>query len=83
MGCVAVTSPVSGSVWRMSCTPGQSVKAGDTLALVESMKMEIPVTAPADGVVAELRSAEGRAVMFGQTLAVLSVERPQSHCVSA
>jgi urea carboxylase len=83
IGCVAVKSPVSGSVWRMSCAPGQSVKAGDTLVLVESMKMEIPVTAPADGVVSELRSAEGRAVMFGQTLAVLSVERPQSQCVSA
>ena len=83
VGCVAVTSPVSGSVWRMSCTPGQSVKTGDTLVLVESMKMEIPVAAPADGVVAELRSAEGRAVTFGQTLAVLSVERPQGHRVSA
>jgi urea carboxylase len=83
MGCVAVTSPVSGSVWRMSCRAGQRVKAGDTLALVESMKMEIPVAAPADGVVAELRSAEGRAVIFGQTLAVLSLERPQSHRVSA
>ena len=82
-GCVAVTSPVSGSVWRMSCTPGQSVKAGDTLVLVESMKMEIPVTAPADGVVAEVRSAEGRAVMFGQTLAVLSVERPQGRRINA
>ncbi len=82
-GCVAVTSPVSGSVWRMSCAAGQSVKAGDALMLVESMKMEIPVTAPADGVVAELRSAEGRAVMFGQTLAVLSLEQPQSHRASA
>ena len=82
-GCVAVTSPVSGSVWRMSCTPGQSVKAGDTLVLVESMKMEIPVAAPADGVVAEVRSAEGRAVMFGQTLAVLSVERPQGRRINA
>jgi urea carboxylase len=71
-GCVAVTSPVSGSVWRVSCTPGQSVKAGDTLVLVESMKMEIPVAAPVDGIIAELRSAEGRAVLFGQTLAVLS-----------
>jgi urea carboxylase len=77
--CVAVVSPVSGSVWRMSCAPGQSVKAGDTLVLVESMKMEIPVAAPVDGVVAELRSAEGRAVMFGQTLAVLSMRRPESH----
>jgi urea carboxylase len=82
-GCVAVTSPVSGSVWRVSCVPGQSVKAGDTLVLVESMKMEIPVPAPVDGIIAELRSAEGRAVLFGQTLAVLSEERPASHPVTA
>ena len=81
--CVAVVSPVTGSVWRMSCAEGQSVKAGDTLVLVESMKMEIPVAAPADGVVAELRSAEGRAVMFGQTLAVLSLHRQQSRHATA
>jgi urea carboxylase len=71
-GSIAVTSPVSGSVWRVSCAPGQRVKAGDTLVLVESMKMEIPVAAPVDGIIAELRSAEGRTVLFGQTLAVLS-----------
>jgi urea carboxylase len=69
--CLAVTSPVTGSVWRVSCAEGQSVKAGDILVLVESMKMEIPVSAPADGIVAQLRAAEGRPVVFGQTLAVL------------
>jgi urea carboxylase len=76
--CVAVTSPVTGSIWRVSCKEGQSVKAGDTLVLVESMKMEIPVSAPADGIVAELRAAEGRPVLFGQTLAVLSHDSRQA-----
>jgi len=47
-GHVAVVSPVSGSVWKIASSPGQSVKAGDTLVLVESMKMELPVTAPMD-----------------------------------
>ena len=42
--------------------PGQRVKAGDTLVLVESMKMEVAVTAPADGMVSELRCVEGRPV---------------------
>jgi urea carboxylase len=70
-GHVAVASPVSGSVWKISSAPGQSVKAGDVLVLVESMKMELPVTAPMDGVVTQLRCAEGRAVLVAQTLLVM------------
>ena len=71
--CVAVASPVSGSVWRIRSAQGQSVKAGDTLVLIESMKMEVAVTAPVDGLVSELRCAEGRGVSFAQTLVVLQV----------
>jgi urea carboxylase len=71
--CVAVASPVSGSVWRIRSAPGQRVQAGDTLVLIESMKMEVAVTAPADGLVSELRCAEGRAVSFAQTLIILRV----------
>jgi urea carboxylase len=78
-GCVAVASPVAGSVWRISSAPGQSVKAGDTLVLVESMKMELPVTAPVDGVVTQLRCAEGRAVLIAQTLVVM---RPHVRAVA-
>jgi urea carboxylase len=70
-GCVAVVSPVSGSVWKISSAPGQAVKAGDTLVLVESMKMELPVTAPVDGVVTQLCCTEGRAVLIAQTLVVM------------
>jgi urea carboxylase len=70
-GCVAVVSPVSGSVWKISSTLGQAVKAGDTLVLVESMKMELPVTAPVDGIVTQLRCTEGRAVLIAQTLVVM------------
>jgi urea carboxylase len=70
-GHVAVVSPVSGSVWKIASTPGQSVKAGDTLVLVESMKMELPVTAPMDGVIIQLRCSEGRAVAVAQTLLII------------
>jgi urea carboxylase len=67
-GCLAVASPVSGSVWKIAVNVGQSVKSGDTLVLVESMKMELPVTAPVDGVIASLTCAEGRAVQVAQCL---------------
>jgi urea carboxylase len=70
-GCVAVMSPVSGSVWKICSVPGQAVKAGDTLVLVESMKMELPVTAPMDGIVTQLRCAAGRAVLIAQILVVM------------
>jgi urea carboxylase len=71
-GHVAVASPVSGSVWKIAAVVGQSVKAGDTLVTVESMKMELPVTAPMDGVVSQVCCAEGRAIVVAQTLVVLS-----------
>jgi urea carboxylase len=70
-GSVAVLSPVSGSVWKISSALGQIVKAGEVLVLVESMKMELPVTAPMDGIVTQLRCAEGRAVLSAQTLVVM------------
>jgi urea carboxylase len=79
-GCVAVASPVSGSVWKISSAPGQAVKAGDTLVLVESMKMELPVTAPVDGIVTQLRCTEGRAVLVAQTLVVMRPERGDMQC---
>jgi urea carboxylase len=74
-GCVAIVSPVSGSVWKLAAALGGAVKAGETLVLVESMKMEMPVIAPVDGIVTQLRCTEGRAVQVAQTLVVL---RPDS-----
>jgi urea carboxylase len=73
-GHVAIVSPVSGSVWKIASVLGQSVKAGDTLVWVESMKMELPVTAPMDGVVTQLRCTEGRAVLAAQTLVIIRAD---------
>jgi acetyl-CoA carboxylase biotin carboxyl carrier protein len=63
-----VLSEVSGSVWKLEVAVGQSVQAGDTLLIVESMKMEIPVESPASGTVTELLVAEGDSVADGQWL---------------
>jgi len=67
-----VLSEVSGSVWKVEVAVGQTVAEGDTLLIVESMKMEIPVTAPKAGTVAEIRTAEGEPVADGQLLVILS-----------
>ncbi|MBR0799624.1 biotin/lipoyl-binding carrier protein [Bradyrhizobium jicamae] len=66
-------SEVSGFIWKIETTPGQRVAKGDTLLLIESMKMEIPVVAEADGVVVAIAVEEGGAVDEGNTVAVLEV----------
>jgi len=68
---IAVQSPVPGAVWKVEVGKGASVKEGDLLVVVESMKMEMAVHAPASGIVTEIRCAEGRPVSLGQTLVVL------------
>jgi urea carboxylase len=73
-GTEAVESHVPGSVWKLEVKPGQRVKRGQTLLVVESMKMEIAVEAPSDGEVVELLVGEGRAVSPGQRVAVLRSE---------
>lgn len=62
---------VSGSVWKVEVQAGQVVQEGQTLLIVESMKMEIPVDAPASAVVAEICVAVGDTVKEGQLLARL------------
>jgi urea carboxylase len=73
-GTEAVESHVPGSVWKLEVKPGQRVKRGQTLLVVESMKMEIAVEAPSDGEIVELLVGEGRAVSPGQRVAVLRSE---------
>ena len=60
LGATAVESPVPGSVWKILVEPGREVSAGETLIIVESMKMEIAVCAPSSGLVREVRCAEGQ-----------------------
>jgi 3-methylcrotonyl-CoA carboxylase alpha subunit len=68
----ALTAPMPGKVVLVQVAPGQVVRRGATLLVLEAMKMEHPVAAPADGVVAEIRVAAGDQVEGDQILAVLS-----------
>ena len=67
----AVESHVSGNVWQVLVEPGQAVKAGQPLMVLESMKMEIEVTAHKDGTVVEPLKEAGKGVAPGQMLVVL------------
>jgi acetyl-CoA carboxylase biotin carboxyl carrier protein len=66
-----VEAHITGTVWKVECEVGQSVAEGDTLIILESMKMEMPLEAEDDGVVKEIRCQEGQSVSEGDTLVVL------------
>ncbi len=66
-----VEAHITGTVWKVECEVGQEVEEGDTLVILESMKMEMPVEAEDEGTVAEIRCEEGQAVSEGDTLVVL------------
>ncbi|MBY8888230.1 MULTISPECIES: biotin/lipoyl-binding carrier protein [Streptomycetaceae] len=59
------------NVWKVVAHEGDALTEGDTLVILESMKMEIPVLAESTGVVAELKVAEGDVVQEGDVLAVI------------
>jgi 3-methylcrotonyl-CoA carboxylase alpha subunit/acetyl-CoA/propionyl-CoA carboxylase biotin carboxyl carrier protein len=63
-----VTAPMPGTILSLSVTKGQPVSVGDTLGVMEAMKMELTLRAPIDGVVAEVGTEEGAQVQMGRTL---------------
>ena len=66
-----VEAHITGTVWKIECQVGDSVEEGDTVVILESMKMEMPVEAEDEGTVKEILVAEGQAVSEGDTLVVL------------
>jgi acetyl-CoA carboxylase biotin carboxyl carrier protein len=58
-------------VWKIEVKVGQKVSSGDTLVILESMKMEMPVEATEDGTVKEIRCKEAQPVNEGDVLVVL------------
>ncbi len=66
-----ITSPMPGTILSVNVIPGQSVRKGDVLMILEAMKMENEIMCPRDGVVASVQAAKGAAVESGTLLCVL------------
>jgi len=66
-----VRAEMVANVWQVVASEGESVADGDTLVILESMKMEIPVLAEGPGTVTKLAVAEGDVVQEGDLIAVI------------
>ncbi|HEY2436945.1 MAG TPA: biotin/lipoyl-binding carrier protein [Solirubrobacteraceae bacterium] len=66
-----VDAHITGTVWKVEVEVGDEVEEGDVVAILESMKMEMPVEAETSGTVAEILCEEGQAVNEGDPLARL------------
>ncbi len=71
-GSVRIEAGAAGKVFKIVANVGAAVKAGDTVVIIEAMKMEIPVVAPKDGTVASIDCAVGDPCAAGQLLATLN-----------
>lgn len=67
-----IAAHITGTVWKIEKKVGDRVEVGDTVVIIESMKMEMPVEASASGTVAEVACAEGDAVEEGQALLTIT-----------
>ena len=71
-GNIEVKAGAAGKVFKIEASVGQKVSRGDTVIVIEAMKMEIPVVAPEDGTVASIDVAVGDAVEAGAVMATLN-----------
>jgi acetyl-CoA carboxylase biotin carboxyl carrier protein len=67
-----VQAHITGTVWKIEVKPGESVEEGQTLVIIESMKMEMPVESPVKGTVEQIAVAEGQAVDEGAVLLTIA-----------
>jgi len=74
-GCEAVRSPLTGNLWKLLVKPGQTVTQGETVAIVEAMKMEVRVESHVTGIVREIPCFEGKPISSGQILVFLANEK--------
>ena len=66
-----IEAHITGTVWKIEVKVGDDISEGDTVVILESMKMEMPVEAEDDGKVAEIKCEEGQSVSEGDVLVVL------------
>jgi acetyl-CoA carboxylase biotin carboxyl carrier protein len=66
-----IPAHITGTVWKIEVQPGDEIDEGDTVVILESMKMEMPVEAEDPGTVKEIRVEEGQSVQEGDVLVVL------------
>jgi len=71
MARIEIKAEITGTVWQLKAKPGDKVESGDTLVVIESMKMEIPVITEDPGTVKEILVKEKDPVAEGQVVAVL------------
>ena len=67
-GTVAIESPIAGNMWKLTVEEGDTVTAGQRVAILESMKMEMTIESPFDGLVVKLVSAPGNTINPGQPI---------------
>lgn len=70
-GQLGVESPISGNLWQVVTEVGKTVAEGETLMVLESMKMEIPIVSPQRGIIREIRCQPGASVRAGRCVVVM------------
>ena len=68
----AMPAPLAGNIWKINVNPGESVKEGDVMLILEAMKMETEVRAPRGGKISTVTVREGDSVAVGDTLLCLA-----------
>lgn len=71
-GSIPIEADAAGKVFQIAAEPGTAVKSGDTIMVLEIMKMETPVTAPKDGMIATIEVAVGDSVTSKTLLATMN-----------
>jgi len=70
-GCVAVSAPMTASVFQISVEPGQRVEVGQKVIVLDAMKIEMAISSPAAGIIETILCKSGHMVSAGQQLAII------------